>query len=198
MNDEEAEKLYSLDKERVILRKVLSVDDDGAQIKTAEIHLFNSEDQFVKDWQQFTKTPKQIFIQDVENRIEVKHDIVVDVKYQDITYYMHDRDRTIKGKSIDFLDATTELLLLDWTYSPNYLGFTNHNTNENIQFCCVGPDRWYAEILIKNNGKWEGYVWCCYSKFEPIEDTLKLFFEKVPWSGILPWKLKRIGRYAND
>ena len=127
-----------------------------------------------------------------------KQKTISDVKYQNITYYMHDRTRTVTGKSIDFLSATSEMLLLDWDYSPNYIGFTNNKTNENIQFSCVGSDEWYVEILNKNNGKWEGYVWCCYSEFQAIEDTLKLFFEEVPWSGILSWKLKRIGRYAND
>ena len=60
MNDKEAKKLCSLDKKRAILRKVLSVDvdDAGAQIKSTEIQLCTSEDQFVKDWQRFTKTPK--------------------------------------------------------------------------------------------------------------------------------------------
>ncbi len=141
---------------------------------------------------------KEIFIQEMDNTIEEKHDVVVDTKYQDITYYMHDKDRTVQDRPIDFLSATSEILLLDWNYSPNYIGFTNNKTKENIQFSCVGPDRWYAEILIKNNGKWEGYVWCCYSEFQAIEDTLKLFFEEMPWSGILSWKLKRIGKYAND
>jgi hypothetical protein len=139
----------------------------------------------------------QIVQQTINYELE-KLDTKSDVKYQNITYYMHDKDRTVKGKSIDFPSAISEMLLLDWTYSPNYIGFTNHETKESIQFCCVGLDRWYAETLIKDNGKWEGYVWCCYSEFQSIEDTLKLFFEEVSWSEILAWKLKRIGRYAND
>ena len=76
MNDEKVEKLCSLDKKRTILRKVLSVevDDAGAQIKTVEIQLLKHEDQFVKDWQQFTKTPKlglEEFLSICENLVEV-------------------------------------------------------------------------------------------------------------------------------
>ena len=127
-----------------------------------------------------------------------KKDIIPDVKYQAITYYMHDRNETVQNDLIDFFKAINKLQILDWTYSRNYIGFTNNNTKENVQFARVGPNKWYAEKLIKHNGKWDGYVWCCYSKFRPIKDMLKLFFEEASWSEILSWKLMRIGKYAKD
>lgn len=121
-----------------------------------------------------------------------------DVRFQDIIYYMHDRNKTVENKVIDLFKAICEMQKLDWRYSPNYIGFTNNNTQENVQFCRTEQDKWYAEILIRPNGKWNGYVWCCYSEFKTIGNMLELFFEEAPWSQTLSWKLKRIGKYAND
>jgi hypothetical protein len=111
---------------------------------------------------------------------------------------MHSKEKTVNEKPIGFLDAINEMSTLDWNYSPNYIGFTNENTKENVQFSCIGIDKWYAERLIKNNGKWEGYVHCCYSEFEPLENMLSLFFQELEWIHVLSWKLKRIGKYAKD
>ena len=140
----------------------------------------------------------QILVQDIDVYELSKQDAILDSKYQNITYYMHSKEKTINEKPIDFLSATSEMLLLDWNYSPNYIGFTNNDTKENVQFSCVGIDKWYVEILINKNSKWTGYVLCCYSDFEPIERMLQLFFEELSWTETLPWKLKRIGKYAND
>ncbi|MEC4848992.1 MAG: hypothetical protein RI100_07380 [Nitrosarchaeum sp.] len=121
-----------------------------------------------------------------------------DVKFQDIVYYMHTRTKTVQNEPINFFKAIDEMQKLDWKYSPNYIGFTNNNTQENVQFSRTEQDKWYAETLIKPDGNWNGYVWCCYSEFKTIENMLELFFEEVSWSQMLSWKLKRIGKYAND
>ena len=53
-------------------------------------------------------------LQDVSFLEFSKQDIISDVKYQNITYYMHSQEKTVKEKPIDFLSATSEMLLLDW------------------------------------------------------------------------------------
>ena len=38
---------------------------------------------------------------------------------------------------------------------------------------------------------WDGYCWCAYSKTQKITDMVRLFFEEVPWFGMLSWKMRR-------
>ena len=139
-----------------------------------------------------------ILIQDVDSDELSKLDTITDVRYQDITYYMCDRNKTVKSESVDFFKAISEMEKIDWEYTPNYIGFTNNTTKENVQLVREEQDKWYAEILIKHDDEWKGYVWCCHSEFKAIENMLKLFFEETAWSETLSWKLKRIGKYAND
>ena len=123
-----------------------------------------------------------------------EQDTEADVKYQDITYYMHSKDKTIDSQKhihIDFLKAMSEMSDLDWNYERNYIGFNNKRTYETVQFIRQGQNKWYAEVLIGSGKNWDGYTWSCYSDFEPISNMMRLFFEEVPWMGMLSWKMRR-------
>lgn len=117
-----------------------------------------------------------------------------DVKYQDITYYMHSREKTIQSNDhihIDFFKALYEMNNLDWNYEKNYIGFENNRTNECVQFIRKEEDKWYADVPVMR-GNWEGYVWYCYSDSKSVFDMMQLFFEEVIWFTMLDWKLRRI------
>ncbi|MFB5632844.1 MAG: hypothetical protein ACE5Q9_05920 [Nitrosopumilus sp.] len=121
-------------------------------------------------------------------------DVLSDVKYQDITYYMQNPNKVVKSKdniSIDFLKATSEMNDLDWNYEWNYIGFSNNKKLECVQFIRQGEEKWYAEVPINNGKGWDGYAWCGYSEIETITNMLRLFFEEVPWFGMLSWKMRR-------
>ena len=49
-----------------------------------------------------------ILIQDVDSDELSKLDTITDVRYQDITYYMCDRNKTVKSESVDFFKAISE------------------------------------------------------------------------------------------
>jgi len=137
---------------------------------------------------------KQTIVQDTVTNELIKQETEPDVKYQDITYYMHDKSKTVDSKDhihIDFLKAMSEMSDLDWKYERNYIGFGNNRTEETVQFIRQGQDKWYAEVLIGSGKNWDGYTWSCYSDFKPISDMMRLFFEEVPWMGMLSWKMRR-------
>ena len=138
-------------------------------------------------------TSSQTVLQVIDDELQ-RTSTVSDVKYQDITYYMKNPNKVIDSKNnipIDFLKATSEMSDLDWNYEWNYIGFTNNKKNECIQFIRQGETKWYAEVPINNGKKWEGYAWCAYSDSKIITDMLRLFFEEVPWFGMLSWKMRR-------
>ncbi len=143
----------------------------------------------------------QITLQDTDSEELSKQDTVPDVKYQDIVYYMHDIDKTVESKEkihVDFLKAMHEMECLDWKYTKNFIGFTNERTNECVQFVRSGQDKWYAEVPIRHGRGWNGYVWCDNSDSKTIGNMVRLFFEEMPWFGMLSWKLKRLKKYAKD
>ena len=117
-----------------------------------------------------------------------------DIKYQDIHYYMHSKEKTIESDEhihIDFFKALSEMNALDWNYEKNYIGFVNNKTNECVQFIRQGEDKWYAEVPISHGQDWDGYTWSCYSDSKPIFDMMELFFDEVNWFHSLPWKMRR-------
>ncbi len=138
-------------------------------------------------------TSSQTVLQVIDDELQ-RTSTVSDVKYQDITYYMQNPNKVIDSKKnipIDFLKATSEMSDLDWNYEWNYIGFANNKKNECIQFIRQGETKWYAEVPINNGKKWEGYAWGAYSDSKTITDMLRLFFEEVPWFGMLSWKMRR-------
>ena len=117
-----------------------------------------------------------------------------DVKYQDIIYHMNNANKTVCSKDhihIDFLKAMSEMKNLDWEYKNNYIGFDNKKTKEYVQFIRLGQDKWYADIPINGGKNWDGYTWSCYSDSKTIVSMMRLFFEELPWFGMLSWKMRR-------
>ena len=138
-------------------------------------------------------TPNQTVLQVIEGELE-KLDTKSDVKYQDITYYMQNPNKVVETKDnipIDFLKATSEMNDLDWNYEWNYIGFANNRKSECVQFIRQGEKKWYAEVPIRSGKGWDGYSWCGYSDIETITNMMRLFFEEVPWFGMLSWKMRR-------
>jgi hypothetical protein len=136
----------------------------------------------------------QKLIQEIDNVELSKQDTVSDVKFQNITYHMDNSDKTISWKEhaqIDFLKAMNEMKNLDWNYDNNYITFVNNKTNECVQFGRKSEDDWYAEVPINGGVNWDGYAWSCDTNSKPIMDMLRLYFEEVPWFGMLSWKMRR-------
>ena len=123
-----------------------------------------------------------------------KQETVADVKYQNIIYYMDNKIKKVSQKQkaqIDFVKATSEMGELDWNYEENFIGFDNLAKHECVQFMRQGHDRWYAEAPIGYGVAWDGYAWCSYSDSKTATDLIRLFFEEVPWFGMLSWKMRR-------
>jgi hypothetical protein len=123
-----------------------------------------------------------------------KQETIVDVKYQNIIYYMDNKTKKVSQKQktqIDFVKATSEMGELDWNYEENFIGFDNLAKHECVQFIRQGQDRWYAEAPIRYGVAWDGYAWCSYSDSKTVTDLIRLFFEEVSWFGMLSWKMRR-------
>ena len=137
---------------------------------------------------------KQIVISEILDKISEKQESITDVKFQNIIYYMDNRIRKVSQKQnvqIDFIKAVSEMNSLDYTYENNFIGFDNLSKHECVQFIREGQDKWYAEVPIKHGIKWDGYAWCSYTDSKTVTDLLRLFFEEVPWFGMLSWKMRR-------
>jgi hypothetical protein len=55
----------------------------------------------------------------------------------------------------------------------------------------LGDDSWYADVPIKDQNNWEGYLWAGYGDTKSITDMLKLFFEEVLWFDSISWKMRK-------
>ena len=142
----------------------------------------------------FHLSSHQTVLQDIENNELTKQEREPDVKYQDIIYHMDNKDKTVCSKDhihIDFLKAMSEMKKLDWKYENNYIAFDNKRTNEYVQFIRLEQNKWYADIPIKDGKDWDGYTWSCYSNSKTILGMMRLFFEELPWFGMLSWKMRR-------
>jgi len=142
-------------------------------------------------------TSNKIIFQDPVTDELTSQYTIPDIKYQDITYYKDNDGKIVLGKDkipIDFIKATSEMNNLDWKYEFNYIGFENQKSNECVQFIRKEQDRWYAEVPIRRDNYWDGYVWCCQSDSKTILSMMRLFFEEVPWFGMLSWKMRRFNK----
>ena len=130
---------------------------------------------------------------EIPQTLEDQNDLQ-NTKYQDIIYYKYDRDELVESSNnvhIDFFKAMSEMEKLDWNYKYKYIGFENKKTAETLQFIRLDQNRWYADVPIHWGVKWDGYYWSAYSDTEIIVEMVKLFFEEMPWFGMLEWKMRR-------
>ena len=127
-------------------------------------------------------------------KIIQKLETKTDVKFQNIIYYYWDGKKTVDQSqqvTIDFLGAVNEMKMLDHKFERNFIGFHNGSTGEYVQFVRLGDDSWYADVPIKDQNNWEGYLWAGYGNTKSITDMLKLFFEEVPWFDSISWKMRK-------
>ena len=123
-----------------------------------------------------------------------KLETATNVKFQNIIYYYWDGKKTVTQNQqvrIDFLGAVSEMEKLDYTFEKNFIGFQNCSTGEYVQLVRLGCNSWYADVPIKDQKNWEGYLWAGYGNTKTITDMLKLFFEEVSWFDSIPWKMRR-------
>ena len=123
-----------------------------------------------------------------------KLETTTDVKFQNIIYYYWDGKKSVNQSQqvrIDFLGAVNEMEHLDHEFERNFIGFQNCSTGEYVQFVRLGDDSWYADVPIKDQNNWEGYLWAGYGNTKSITDMLKLFFEEVPWFDSISWKMRK-------
>jgi len=143
----------------------------------------------------YTNKIKTISIEDQQELQDQNN--IQNTKYQDIIYFKYNRDEIVKSRDnihIDFLKAMSEMEKLDWTFSPNFIGFKDKRKNEMVQFIRLGHNKWYADIPINSGKNWDGYVWGACSDNKTISEILRLFFEEMPWFGMLDWKMHRYGK----
>ncbi len=116
---------------------------------------------------------------------------IQNIEYQNIIYFMNNLGKTCRDIPIDFLMAMSEMESMDYKSDNYFIGFVNKKTNECLQFKRRTKDDWYAEVIIGHGKGWDGYCWCVDSKIHIISNMLRLFFEEVPWFGMLSWKMMR-------
>jgi len=121
----------------------------------------------------------------------VKQDQIQNVKFQNISYFMNSVKGYVNNTPVDFLKAMSEMESLDYKFDGNFIGFVNEKTKECLQFIRREKDEWYVESVIGYGKGWDGYCWCAHSKTQKITDMVRLFFEEVPWFGMLSWKMRR-------
>ena len=114
-----------------------------------------------------------------------------DIKYQDIEYCLHNRNKSVyynEHKQIDFQLAVAELESLDWALSQNGISFHNNKTDQSIFSHRLAEDKWLVLTPIKTDGVWTGYEWVSYPDTASLINVLKLYFDEIPWFNTLTWK----------
>lgn len=113
-------------------------------------------------------------------------------KHQSITYYKCVDDRHVRGVPIDYLGAMREMeglpVATGWY---RFIGFENGANGDNVQFIRLGDDLWYADVPINGGADWDGYYWGARADTRSVSNMLRLFFEEMPWLGMLPFTMRR-------
>lgn len=113
-------------------------------------------------------------------------------KLQSITYYKCVGDKYVRDVPIDYLGAMREMEGLPVASGPNrFIGFVNRANGDNVQFIRLGEDLWYADAPINAGTNWDGYYWGARADSESVAAMLRLFFEEMPWLGMLPFTMRR-------
>ena len=127
----------------------------------------------------------------IENELVENQQTSTDIKYQDIEYYMHNRNKMVyydEHKQVDLQLALAELKSLDWTVSQNGISFHNNKTDQSIFSHRLTEDKWLVLTPIKIDGVWTGKEWVSYPDTDVLINVLKLYFEEIPWFHSLTWR----------
>jgi hypothetical protein len=128
--------------------------------------------------------------QEMEIRAIPRLKTTQETKNQDIIYYKDNSDEFISGlefRSIDFISAMSEMEKMDWTYPKNSIGFSKTGDSA-VLFRRKSSTKWSAQVPIFEEDEWTGFYWIAYSDSNTVSDMLRLFFENMPWFGMLSWK----------
>ena len=113
-------------------------------------------------------------------------------KLQAITYYKSVDNYHVRDVPVDFLGAMREMETLPVATGPyRFIGFENRRNGDNVQFIRIGEDRWYVDVPIDGGRGWDGYFWGTRTDTGSVSDLLRLFFEEMPWLGMLPFTMRR-------
>jgi hypothetical protein len=115
-----------------------------------------------------------------------------DIKYQNFTYCLVNRNRKVKyvnQVSIDFTKAVKELNDLDWTYKDNGISIFNLRNDQNIFCSRLKTDKWLVLTRVMKGGVYTGYQWASYPDHESLINTIRLFFEEVDWLASLHYDM---------
>ena len=113
-------------------------------------------------------------------------------RLQSITYYKCVDDGSVRGVPVDYLGAMKEMEGMPIAAGPyRFIGFENARNGDNVQFIRLGSDLWYADVPISGGPRWDGYYWGARASTRPVADMLRLFFEEMPWLGMLPFTMRR-------
>ena len=113
-------------------------------------------------------------------------------KFQSITYYKSVDNRYVRDVPIDYLGAMREMESLPVaTGWYRFIGFKNARNGDNVQFIRIGEDEWYADVPINSGADWDGYYWGAKADTRSVAGMLRLFFEEMPWLGMLPFTMRR-------
>ena len=114
------------------------------------------------------------------------------LKFHPITYYKCLDGRSMRGVPVDYLGAMKEMEGMPIATGPyRFIGFENTRNGDNVQFIRLGSDEWYADVPINGGPRWDGYYWGARAATKPVADMLRLFFEEMPWLGMLPFTMRR-------
>lgn len=116
-----------------------------------------------------------------------------------ITYFKQDGDVSVRDEPIDFPKAKSEIEALGHGAGNHFIGFTNNNTREMVQFAHYGRDDWHADVPIPTTGpKWSGFVWGCDTGIESVIHVTELFINEGSWFGTLPFTMRKPGKSPRD
>ncbi len=121
-------------------------------------------------------------------------DAAGDARSQDITYFMRDGARSVKAKDnvhIDFVAAEAVMRGMGCGKENHFIGFTNNNTGELLQFLRLEENLWHADVPIRHGAGWDGYYWGCRAGTEDVISMLGLFFEEARWFDSLNFTMRR-------
>ena len=89
-------------------------------------------------------------------------------------------------KRIECTDAVLKTKNLDWTFRKNGISFINNKTGDNLFFCRVDSDKWYADTPIRLANT-EGLFWASFVDESTMEKMITLFFAEADWFSATHW-----------